>query len=245
MFKADLPSIHRPQLLLTFNNTGVWPPKSVTQTFRDGADTLNEALKFLRAKVHDLKCKTHAQYESQQLAILGIAKSIRLLNTSLEAHQNMMKYGEVEHQADVKAEYAHLYKEQICADQEPVSEHWPTCRVVGWLSRSGSPTPSNSSWHPRMFAAWPCITAHLWFLVACPQSPTQTPTHAHWRPQGDTVQQITRADQVVPPPPTELRPWSRNLARLYNHPKKCPEALVSDSSRHCVWGFGFKELGDW
>ncbi|KAJ7797465.1 hypothetical protein B0H14DRAFT_2277993, partial [Mycena olivaceomarginata] len=50
-YKSHAPSIHRPQLVLVYNNNGVWRPKTVTQTFRDGTDSLNQALLSVHAEV--------------------------------------------------------------------------------------------------------------------------------------------------------------------------------------------------
>jgi hypothetical protein len=83
-FKAHAPSIHRPQLVLAFNNNGVWRPKTVTQTFRDGADTLNESLKAIRADLQDFKRETRAQHESTQLSITAVSKSVSTLGSTVD-----------------------------------------------------------------------------------------------------------------------------------------------------------------
>ncbi|KAF7364248.1 hypothetical protein MSAN_01084600 [Mycena sanguinolenta] len=145
-FKTNSPSIHRPQLVLAFNNSGVWRPKSMAQTFQDGANTLNEALNSLRAEVHELKRETRANHESNQLAIKSISKAVVTLNSTVDTlhtrlsnhgaaflamsaeqatraelsqvqmylaqHQNTLRFGPAERQAEAKVEYDRLYKEQ-------------------------------------------------------------------------------------------------------------------------------------
>ncbi|KAF7372733.1 hypothetical protein MSAN_00478600 [Mycena sanguinolenta] len=145
-FKTNSPSIHCPQLVLAFNNSGVWQPKSMAQTFQDGANTLNEALNSLRAEVHELKQETHANHESNQLAIKSISKAVVTLNSTVDTlhtrlsnhsaaflamsaeqatrvelsqvqmylaqHQNTLRFGPAEYQAEAKVEYDRLYKEQ-------------------------------------------------------------------------------------------------------------------------------------
>jgi hypothetical protein len=84
-FKGDSPSIHRPQLLLAFNNNGVWRPKSLSQTFQDGASSVNKAIASLRAEVHELKRDTCAQFESNQLATSAVAKSVSTLHSTVDS----------------------------------------------------------------------------------------------------------------------------------------------------------------
>ncbi|KAJ7185758.1 hypothetical protein C8R46DRAFT_881675, partial [Mycena filopes] len=83
-FKEHVPSMHRPQLLLAFNNNGMWRPKTVTQTFRDGADSLNEGLKAIRGELVEFKRETRAQHESTQLSITNVAKSVTIVSTTVE-----------------------------------------------------------------------------------------------------------------------------------------------------------------
>ncbi|KAJ7243122.1 hypothetical protein B0H12DRAFT_838919 [Mycena haematopus] len=84
-FRSDSPSIHRPQLLLAFNNNGVWRPKSLTQTFQDGAVSVNAGLASIRAELLELKRETRAQFESNQLAISVISKSVSTLNSTVDS----------------------------------------------------------------------------------------------------------------------------------------------------------------
>ncbi|KAJ7808016.1 hypothetical protein B0H14DRAFT_2380929, partial [Mycena olivaceomarginata] len=83
-YKSHAPSIHRPQLVLAYNNNGVWRPKMVTQTFRDGADSLNQALLSVRAEVTELRRETHAQHESTQKSISVPATSVTSLGSTVE-----------------------------------------------------------------------------------------------------------------------------------------------------------------
>ncbi|KAF7336323.1 hypothetical protein MVEN_02180700 [Mycena venus] len=84
-FRGDSPSIHRPQLLLAFNNNGVWRPKSLSQTFQDGASSVNNAIASLRAEVHELKRETRTLFESNQLAISAVSKSVSTLHSTVDS----------------------------------------------------------------------------------------------------------------------------------------------------------------
>jgi hypothetical protein len=57
-FKPKIPSIDRPQLLLAYNNEGLYRPKTVTETFKAGADSMNESLKSLQAEIAEIRPET-------------------------------------------------------------------------------------------------------------------------------------------------------------------------------------------
>ncbi|KAJ7670831.1 hypothetical protein DFH06DRAFT_981093, partial [Mycena polygramma] len=82
-FSPNLPNIHRPQLVVALNNQGFWRPKSMTQTFRDGADSVNESLKALRGELQEHKRETRVQHETQQRAISEVTKTVGSLHSSL------------------------------------------------------------------------------------------------------------------------------------------------------------------
>ncbi|KAJ7204064.1 hypothetical protein GGX14DRAFT_523281 [Mycena pura] len=118
-FKGNSPSIHRPQLLLAFNNNGVWRPKSLAQTFEDGASSVNNALASLRAEVHELKRETRAQFESNQLAISAVSKTVTTLHSTVDSlHNRLSNHASAFlHQSAEQATRAQLVQTQMIMAQ--------------------------------------------------------------------------------------------------------------------------------
>ncbi|KAJ7814367.1 hypothetical protein B0H13DRAFT_2464854 [Mycena leptocephala] len=83
--RRRLPLYPPPSASTGLNNNGVWRPKSLSQTFQDGASSVNNALASLRAEVHELKRETHAQFESNQLAISAVSKSVSTLHSTVDS----------------------------------------------------------------------------------------------------------------------------------------------------------------
>ncbi|KAJ7877664.1 hypothetical protein B0H13DRAFT_1722462, partial [Mycena leptocephala] len=83
-FKPKIPSIHRPQLLLAFNNEGLYRPKTVTETFKAGADSMNESLKSLQAEIAEIRRETRAQHAATQLSVAALTNSVTTLHTEIE-----------------------------------------------------------------------------------------------------------------------------------------------------------------
>ncbi|KAJ7823166.1 hypothetical protein B0H14DRAFT_2827132 [Mycena olivaceomarginata] len=137
-YKSHAPSIHHRQLVLAYNNNGVWRPKTVTQTFRDGADSLNQAL-----------LSTHAQHESTQKSISVLATSVTSLGSTVEnqlemaQHQNTIKFAPPEYHDDAKAEYAKLFKEQAALTKSLSASAGQSIALLGGTLSSSLP-PSNS-----------------------------------------------------------------------------------------------------
>ncbi|KAJ7893412.1 hypothetical protein B0H14DRAFT_2334881, partial [Mycena olivaceomarginata] len=154
-FKPNSPSIHCPQLVLAFNNSGVWRPKSMAQTFQDGASTLDAALNSLRAEVHELKWESRAQHESNQLAISAVSRTVSTLHTNVKSlhaelsqvqmhlahHQNTLKFGPQEHHAEAKVECERLFKEQKALMQKLSSGAGHAIALLGGTLGSSMPPP--------------------------------------------------------------------------------------------------------
>ncbi|KAJ7687242.1 hypothetical protein B0H17DRAFT_1203711 [Mycena rosella] len=78
-FKSKIPSIHRPQLLMAFNNEGLYRPRTVTETFKAGADSMSEELKAIRAEMAEIRRESRAQHESTQLSVTALNGSVSKL----------------------------------------------------------------------------------------------------------------------------------------------------------------------
>ncbi|KAJ7503894.1 hypothetical protein B0H11DRAFT_2352779 [Mycena galericulata] len=83
-FKPKISSIHRPQLLVSYNNEGLYRPRTITQTFQTGADSMNEELKAFCAELSELRRESRAQHEATQLSVTALNSSVSTLFSHVE-----------------------------------------------------------------------------------------------------------------------------------------------------------------
>ncbi|KAJ7936402.1 hypothetical protein B0H13DRAFT_2303796 [Mycena leptocephala] len=75
-FKHKTPNIHRAQMLLAFNNDGVYRPRPIAET------SMTDGLNAIRAEQGEFKHETCAQHESSQLAITALAASVGTISAN-------------------------------------------------------------------------------------------------------------------------------------------------------------------
>ncbi|KAJ7637994.1 hypothetical protein DFH06DRAFT_1138636 [Mycena polygramma] len=83
-FKSKIPSIHRPQLLMSYNNEGLYRPKTVTETFRAGADSVNEAIKGLQTEMTEIRRENRVNHEATQATVSALTTSVTALFSQVE-----------------------------------------------------------------------------------------------------------------------------------------------------------------
>ncbi|KAJ7291664.1 hypothetical protein C8J57DRAFT_1588146 [Mycena rebaudengoi] len=83
-FKNKIPNVHHPQILLAFNNDGVYRTRPIAETFQAGAASMTEGLNAIRAELAEFKRETRAQHESSQLAISALATSVGTISANVE-----------------------------------------------------------------------------------------------------------------------------------------------------------------
>ncbi|KAJ7670179.1 hypothetical protein DFH06DRAFT_1180173, partial [Mycena polygramma] len=141
-FRADLSNIHRRQLVVALNNQGFRRPKSITQTFRDGADS-------------EHKRETRTQHETQQRAISEVTKTVGSLHSAvgtiraqltqvqmtMNQHQNTIKFAPAECHDEAKAEYAKLFIEQTALTKSLASSAGQSIALLGGTLGSAIETP--------------------------------------------------------------------------------------------------------
>ncbi|KAJ7217115.1 hypothetical protein GGX14DRAFT_561633 [Mycena pura] len=77
-------------LLFAYNNEGLYRPIAVTETFKAGAESMNEGMKALQAEIAEIRRESRAQHEASQLSVNAHRTSVTTLFSHVEQIGNRL-----------------------------------------------------------------------------------------------------------------------------------------------------------